>query len=290
MFNKIEFKKIRDFGEIINDTFSFIRQNFKPLLKIFFYLCGVFVLATVVGNVLQQLDILNNLSAASNGIFRSSDRVFTIQYFMSILFTFASYNAISVSVLSYIAIYVEKGKVTPTVEQVWAYFKYYFFRTWGSSIVITFFMIICAIPCGIPLIYVFPALSLFLPVMIFENGSFSYCFSRCFKLIKDNWGLTAGAIFIIWIITYSTILIGSIPTIVINMAGTFLHNVQGIGIVAVIFGVLLQSLFQVFLIVPTVCVALCYYNLVERHENSGLLDRINDLGEKKADFNSPEEY
>jgi len=290
MFNKVEFKKIRDFGEIINDTFTFIRQNFKPLLKVFIYLCGFFVLATVVSNVLQQFDILYNIRSASDGIFRSSGRVFTIQYFFSIIFTFASYNAVTVSVLSYIAIYVEKGKVVPTVEQVWAYFKYYFFRTWGSSIAISLFMIVCAIPCGIPLIYVFPALSLLLPVMVFENASFSYSFSRCFKLIKDNWGLTAGAIFIIWIITYSTVLIGSIPTIIITMAGTFIHSSKALGLLTVTLGVLIQSLFQVFLIVPTVCVALCYYNLVERHENSGLFDRINDLGEKKTDFNSNEEY
>lgn len=290
MFNKIEFKKVRDFGEIINDTFTFIKQNFKPLLKVFIYLCGLFVLATVVGNVLQQINLLNNVTAASNGIFRSPDLIFSASYLMSTLFAFASYNAISVAVLSYIAIYVEKGKEIPTVEQVWAYFKYYFFRTLGSSIAMTVFMILCLIPCGIPFIYVFPAISLFLPVMIFENGSFSYSFSRCFKLIKDNWGLTAGAIFIIWIITYATVLIGSIPTVIMTMAGTFLHGGQTIRVLTTIIGVLVQSLFMVFLILPTVCCALCYYNLVERHENPGLMGRINDLGEKKADFNSTEEY
>jgi len=290
MFNKLEFKKIRDFGEIINDTFTFIRQNLKPLLTVFIYICGIFLLAAMIGNVLQQIDTLNNVQNLASGRIRTRSTVFNFQYFLALFLTFANYNAISVVVLSYIAIYIEKGKVIPTIEEVWGYFKYYFFRTFASSIVITLFMIVCAIPCGIPFIYVFPMMSIFLPIMIFENGSFSYSFGRCFKLVKENWGLTAGAIFIIWIITYATMLIGSIPTIVLNVAGTFISGGKGVNHVLVFFVVLLQSLFQVFFIVPTVCVAICYFNLVERHENSGLMGRINDLGEKKADFNSTEEY
>lgn len=290
MFNKIEFKKVRDFGEIINDTFTFIRQNLKPLMKVFLYLCGLFILATLLSSVSQQISILRNVRNASAGIFSSSALIFTPQYWLNMIFAFADYNAITITVLSYIAIYVEKGKVAPTVEEVWAYFKYYFFRTFASSIGITVFLVICALPCGIPLIYVFPVMSLFFPVMIFENASFSYSFSRCFNLIKENWGLTAGAIFIIWIITYSAVLIGSIPTAILSMAKTFTHNGRVIDDITVVAGALFQSVFQVFLIVPTVCSAICYYNLVERHENSGLFDRINDLGEKKADFNSKEEY
>ena len=32
----IEFKKERDFGLILGDTFAFLRNEFKPLLKILF--------------------------------------------------------------------------------------------------------------------------------------------------------------------------------------------------------------------------------------------------------------
>jgi len=290
MFNKIEFKKIRDFGEIINDTFTFIRQNFKPLLKVFLYMCGFFVLASLIGNTLQQISLLKSVREITNGQMRSRFTMFNTQYFVSLFFTFANYNAITVAVLSYIAIYVEKGKVIPTVEEVWGYFKYYFLRTFVSAIIITLFMILCAIPCGIPLIYVFPMTTLIIPIMIFENAGFSYSFNRSFKLIKENWGLTAGALFIIWIITYATVFVGSIPGIVLNIAGTVATGGKGVNVMIIIFSVLSQSLFQVFLIIPTVCAAICYFNLVERHENSGLMGRINDMGEKKADFNGTEEY
>ena len=43
MIQKVEFRKVRDFGEVISDTFLFMKQNFKPLFKAFFYLCGFFL-------------------------------------------------------------------------------------------------------------------------------------------------------------------------------------------------------------------------------------------------------
>ena len=42
----MELRKLRDFGENINDTFQFIRQEFKPLLKSFFAIAGVLILVT----------------------------------------------------------------------------------------------------------------------------------------------------------------------------------------------------------------------------------------------------
>ena len=48
MTENIEFKKRRDFGQVINDTFTFMRQNFKPLIKTYFIFCGLFVLASLL--------------------------------------------------------------------------------------------------------------------------------------------------------------------------------------------------------------------------------------------------
>ena len=44
--NKIEFQRYRDFGQIINSTFEFIRQNFLPLLKSLIFITGPFLLIT----------------------------------------------------------------------------------------------------------------------------------------------------------------------------------------------------------------------------------------------------
>ena len=43
---KIQFRQTRDFGDLLNITFTFIRKNFKLLLKSYFIILGPFILLT----------------------------------------------------------------------------------------------------------------------------------------------------------------------------------------------------------------------------------------------------
>ncbi|RYZ85766.1 MAG: hypothetical protein EOO68_29775, partial [Moraxellaceae bacterium] len=101
----IEFKKRRDFGQVINDTFTFMRQNFKPLIKVYFTFCGLFVLASMLTMLLQQYKMVNIINTFGNGTGTSGlgfGRLYGIEYFLSILFSLATYASMSVAILSYI--------------------------------------------------------------------------------------------------------------------------------------------------------------------------------------------
>ncbi|ACU02460.1 MULTISPECIES: glycerophosphoryl diester phosphodiesterase membrane domain-containing protein [Pedobacter] len=294
MTEKLEFKKLREFGEIINDTFLFIKQNFKPLLKVFVYFCGFFIIAGTVTAVMQQMEVkqvaFGNAGGGNPfGVSRVT-QLFTINYLLVFVFSMASYTSIYVAVLSYIALYMQKGKVAPTPDEVWAYFKYYFFRVFFSSIGITFFFVFCFLLCLVPGIYVFPAMSLFFPVMVLENKGFTDSFSRSFQLLKEQWWVTAGAILIIYVITYASMSLASMPAILLTMVSVFTKGANGLSNTVIILSSVIQHLCYVFLIVPVIGCTLCYFNLAERQESAGLMDRINQLGEKKDDFKGLEEY
>jgi hypothetical protein len=184
---KIELAKLRDFGEIISDTFQFIRQNFKDLLKIFFIFCGFFLIALMAVSFLQQLKVMrvfNEANAGAPQTFGSTMPDFWLSYAVTMLITIASMCAINVTILSYMALYKQKGNVAPTTEEMWGYFKYYFFRILGGSIVIGVLLIPAFMLCFIPGIYLFPIVGLIFPIMVMENTSFGYAFSRSFQLIK----------------------------------------------------------------------------------------------------------
>ena len=52
---RVNFRQVREFAEIINVTFSFIRQNFKPLGKVIIYIVGPFILvSSLVGGFMQE--------------------------------------------------------------------------------------------------------------------------------------------------------------------------------------------------------------------------------------------
>ncbi len=291
MSEKLEFKKLREFGEIINDTFRFVKENFKPLLKVFIYFCGFFVLAGMIATIMQQMgmqkmirstEVLNSYSKLRN--------LFSISYFAVIIIASLNYTALNVSILSFIALYIEKGNVAPTVDEVWGYFKYYFLRAFGGGILIGLIFIVCFLLCLLPGIYVFPAMSLILPIMIFENASFSYSFGQAFKLLKEQWWITAASILILWVITYATTSMASLPAIIITMVGAFTRGSKGLSDTTIIISSVIQYLCQVFMILPLVGVSLCYFNLSERQNSTGLMDRIGKMGQKEDSFHSKEEY
>jgi hypothetical protein len=294
MKENIEFRQIRDFGTIISDTFLFIKQNFAPLAKTFFTICGLFIVAGIVSMALQKLRA-NNISTNYGGenIFYATMRasILTWEYALLMVVSIINYVSMYVAILSYVAVYIRKGNMVPSTEEVWEQFKVYFFRMLGSSLVLAIFMMLCFLACIIPGIYIFPAMTLFYPIMILEDGSFSHSFSRAFKLLKDEWWVTAAVIFVVYIICYMMTFVIQIPAAIITFAAAISHGEKilstGYTIVVAIF----TYIAQIMMIIPIISSAFIYFNLVERKENSGLLNRINTLGQQPTDHNSHlEEY
>lgn len=290
MEQPVEFKKTRDLGEIINDTFNFLKQQFKPLLSMFIYFSGVFILGGMVLAIFQQVWLQRAFSMRDFNFLRTGLTAFSGQYFLTSVFSLAAYTAMNVSVLSYIALYVSKGNIAPTREEVWNYFKYYFFRAFGGSLLMGLFLIASFCFCLFPGFYVFPAVSLFLPVMIMENGNISYAFKKAFRLLKGQWWPTAGVIFLLWMITYACMSLVSLPSVLFGFTSLFTPNFSGLGSGTVVLMTALQYACQVFMLLPLTGLALCYYNLEERKENTGLMERIGRLGEKTDEQWPPETF
>lgn len=289
MPENLEFKKLREFGEIINDMFLFIKQNFKALLKVFVYFSGIFLLGSIVTGIYHQIGMQKELTSVSND-FSVFKKIFNFNYFLVMVFNLANYTALNVSILSFIAVYIRKGNVAPNLEEVWAYFKFYFFRMLGSGILIGLFCGLCFLFFLIPGIYVMPAMVLFFPVMVYENASFGYSFERAFKLVKGQWWITFGTILIIYFITLASQSLASLPALIFTFISAFTGGAKGLSNTAIIITTTVQYLCQVFMIIPMVGISICYFNLVERLDSTGLMDRIGQMGVSKEPFNTPEEY
>lgn len=294
MPGKIEFKKRRDFGQVINNTFTFMRQNLKPLIKIYFTFCGLFVLASMLTMLLQQYKMVNVINTGIVNRYGKSSglgSIYGIEYFLSLLFSMASYVSMSVAILSYVAVYVQKGNQTPTTDEVWGYFKYYFFRIFGSSIVLIILLCIAFMFCLVPGFWLFPYVAMMFPIMVIENGSLGYSFSRSFKIIKDNFWITFGTLAVVWIIVSACMSMIVLPTSLFNMIGMFTHKTPHMSLTLTMITTVLQSLCQVFTIIPIITISLAYFSLVEQKESPGLMERISNFGitEKPIDTR-PEEY
>ncbi|RNL49661.1 hypothetical protein [Pedobacter jejuensis] len=294
MLSKIEFKKVRDFGQIINDTFTFIRQNLKPIVKTYFIFSGLFVLGAMLSMLLQQYKTIGMINSIDGNTARNAfgfGSLYGIEYYLAVIFSFAGYASTTVAILSYIAVYVQKGNETPTTDEVWGYFKHYFFRVFGSSFLLILMLIIGFIFCLVPGFWLFPFVAMIFPIMVVENGTLGYAFNRSFKIIKDNFWLTFGTLFIIWIIVYACMSIVVLPTTIFSMIGLFSHKKPHMSLPFSMITTVLQYLCQVFTIIPIVTITLSYFSLVEQKESTGLMERISNFGNTDKPIDTrPEEY
>lgn len=295
---KLELLKVRDFGEIISDTFVFARENLKPLLKCFFVFCGFFIAASALFSILQQLKmyrvITDSTTLGPRSIFGTANpfaRIFNIEYLILVLLLMLTYFAIQITVFSYMALYKEKGNVPPTTEEVWGYFKYFFLKILGSGIVISVLLVIALVLCVIPGIYLYPAMALIFPIMIVENTSFGYAFNRSFKLIKNNWWQTFGSLVVMILIVYVAAAVVVLPLSLFSTINLLTHLGSGnhVSVPLTIATTVLQSLSHVFYILPYITACLCYFSLTEQTDAQGLMGRIGQLGNAKPGDNLPAE-
>ncbi|MDF2431343.1 MAG: hypothetical protein JWP44_974 [Mucilaginibacter sp.] len=278
MKQPIELRHLRDFGQIISDSFTFLKENFKPLFKALIIICGFFIIISTASTVFTYLNmpIFSRFDPGSyNAALRPASYIFAA--FLNAFFLMITHLFIYLVTLCYISVYLQKNNNTPTLAEVWGYFKYYFFRVLGSGILIFLLVVIGFVLCIIPGLYLFPITYLIIPIIVIENSSFRYAFNKSFRLIKDNWWLVFGVIFIMSLIVGVAGAIVNIPITSITM-GSKLLSLKSITVPVIVIFSILRNLLLLAYILPAIATCLCYFNLEEEKNGTGLLDRIAKLG------------
>lgn len=125
---KVEFRKVRDFGENLNDTFLFIRQNLKPLLKSFFAISAIFLLGQAIFAGIYQSNMLTAFDPLRSGVgnFGWINSIFSANYFLMLIFSWLAYTSMKLCLGAYIKFYVENNGLRPGIDDIWNLFRKYF--------------------------------------------------------------------------------------------------------------------------------------------------------------------
>jgi hypothetical protein len=287
--NPINFKQVRDFGEIFNATFTFIRQEYKLLLKaVLYYAVPVLIVAAILGVLvsIKQQQFTNALRTSDLADISDpwSTLGGTYKYiFLSMLVYVLGMCALQCTVLGYIRLYVLKGKDNFTLEDVWSEVKTNIFPVLGISILMAILVVIGFVLCIIPGIYLGISLCLILIAFIYERNGFSDAFNRSFQLTRQNWWLTLGINLVFLIMVYMIMLLLSLPAILLGLK-SFLGNFSNTG-TSIEFSTafyIVNSITSVFtyilLTLPAIGLAFHYFSLVEMKERASLHDKIEQIG------------
>ncbi|MGB3779839.1 MAG: hypothetical protein WA960_15870 [Tunicatimonas sp.] len=306
---KINFYEKRDFGEKINVTFAFLRQNFAPLAKSILYIAGPAILLIAVVTGIYQAALLNLGGETDSlegpiGLVRETSpmdilSVYSQGTLTSFLSIFASALLVTV-VYAYLVLYVEREDYDNiTVAEVWERVKQHYLVVVVSTFVYSVLVVLGFMLLIIPGFIAIAALSFLFIIQIKEGLSLGAAFSRCFKLVSDNYLSTLGLIFV------TSILIAIISMVVMLPFGlalgvpTFFSLTQGNGledsegtlqIFLIIFQALSSLLSYLLYAILLIAVAFQYANLVEKKEAAGLLESVNTIGQTTQPTREDETY
>lgn len=292
----IDFQKERDFGQVLNDTFQFIGQEFKPMGQvILIYVLPIIILASVITGVFinnafnwaEMFEYAETFPPVGNFFGQVSGA-----WILSLL----SYLFLLLAVYCYISLYVERGRGNFEKEDVWKKMTQNILPVIGTGIVVGLIIGIGLIFCVIPGIYFGVSLSLIFIILIHEGHGFSYSFSRSFELTKLQWWWTLLLLIVFTIIVSITSGIISIP-IGINAVFRGIQFAQEKMVTSEFFGpfatayiVLVNIISYLLYTIIYVAISFQYFNLVEVSKRPTLAERIAamdaDNNQKNKEGNS----
>lgn len=282
----IEFRQQRELGDIITDTFKFIRQNFKPLFSAIFKIAGpVFLILLLAIGYYSYLgmDFFENPFLTNEPVINWE--IYLISLFILFSSLLAFYVLLYGTVLHYINSYIKNAGVADYSEVV-SGVKKDFGRILGllllGGIITVFGLLLCILPG----IYVWVPISLAPAMLIFARTSVIDSISYSFSLVTDNWWTTFFTLFVITLLVYIIGMVFQFPLMIyffikaltMSQEGSAANPADLIDWVYVFFNVL-SSLFQYLLsVIVIVASAFIYHSLDEKKHGTGSYERISNLG------------
>lgn len=288
---KIELRKIRDLSENLNDTFTFIRQNFKPLVTSFLGIAGIVMLANaIVGGIYQSQagyvfrDIFSNQNDK-----RFHFSVFSPTYFALVFLGWINFIAMNVVIACYMKLYNSSQEQSPTIQEVWEEFKKYFFKVLLYTIPVNLITITGFAFCLLPGIYLSVVFAPFPIALIIENQTLGGAWDRCFSIIKDNFWSSLGIYILAYLIyAISAGIISAVIAALTSIVSYF--TTKDISATIGIATSVLSIFSFLFYIIFYVSVCIHYFNLAERHDGTGMMQRLDTLSGSGNDFDNIQEH
>lgn len=312
----IEFRKRRDFGQKFNATFEFIRQEFKPLITAIIYIAGpIIAITAIISSYFQRWSL-----SLMDFTFENPEEFFSDDLWSSVLgltiFSALTYIFLFAVLNEYVKNYIQTGNHSIETPALWSSVRSnlgdYALSIIVYVIIMFGFLVAISVTLGLIissesvlltvlavigfLILLFMTLCvLYLaPIVYNSEKTKENVFSsigRTVELLRGKWLSTLALLIISSLIASVASFIFAIPNYILTGVGV-VHSLKEADTVSLSFtqnlayGItsFIASAGQYLLtIIPIIAVIFQYYNLVERRDASGLMDRIDQMGAGKAE-------
>lgn len=286
--SRINLYKERDFGEVFNATFDFIKQEFKPLGRAILVFILPFILLQGIFMAYYQnsiFSLLKDPEILRNGIFEFWSTFFSSYLLLMVVMVLVQ-TIIYSTILSYLRLY-NRSEEEITVPALANEIKNLFFPVLGAIVLTMLVLMVGLMMCVLPGLYLGVSLSLFLIALGMEKKGIGDAFSRSFQLVHMQWGWTFLLILVVFVLLYIASVILQIPSMILGFTFLF-HSIQegtnpmeGFGSGYIIYTSIISAIQQILYILPILLLAFHYFSLVEIREKTSLNKKIDALGQNE---------
>ncbi len=264
----IEFRKKREVGDIITDSFEFLKQEYKLILNLVTVYVLPFMILYGIVEVYLQMKVINKIDFTDSESILSNFGPVYLNFFLFSLFGLFVQSLLIATYYSFIETYVKKGKGNFTLDDIKPLLYSNGLLALGAGFTIYIISVIGLFLCIIPGIYFANTFSLTVMIFIFERKGLANALMRSAFLVKTAWWNTFLLNLLGLVIIWSAGLIVTIPTLLAGISGNIfnMNNPTQInyphwywvlaGISAIISSILW--------IIPYTFLAFQYFNLDER--------------------------
>ncbi|MDR2909874.1 MAG: hypothetical protein LBV47_00700 [Bacteroidales bacterium] len=213
---EVQFRKKRESGEIITDSFLFLKQEIKPLSKLFALYVLPFVLVYAVFQIYMQKEIMSRIDLNNPEMILANIKPVSMHFLICCLFELFV-NSLFIGVFyTYIDLYVKKGKGNFEMHEITGALFSNSLKAFGAVLLLFSITVFGLTLCILPGIYFANTLSFAIFIAIFEKKGTGNAFSRSFYLVNKQWLNTLLVNVLGLSILFGISLFLSIPTIMFD--------------------------------------------------------------------------
>ncbi len=265
---EVQFRKKREVGDIFTDSFRFLKQEHKPLLKIF----GIYILPfIIVYGVLQvyvQMKVMGKIDLNDPDMILSNIGPIYKNVFIVSLFGLFVQSLLGGTYYTYIEYYVKKGGNNFELDEITPLFFSNSLIALGANLLLFVAVIAGVIMCIVPGIYFANTFSIVVMILIFEKKGIGNAFTRSWNLVNTQWWNTLLINLVGIIIIYAVGFVLSIPAMIAGISKT-MFSIQQTGTIEypqwywilMGFSVIVSAILW---IIPYTFLAFQYFNIDER--------------------------
>jgi len=292
MKETILFKKQRELGQIITDTFKFIRDTWKVLFGLIFRIVGpvlillillfAFYIKTMGGIATNPAAILTKEGSVDLSL---GSLVGLLLLILICVPTY--YGLLHGTIIESIKSYMKNEGVINKKEVIEGV-KNNFWNLIGLGLMVGLIILTGFVFCVVPGIYLAVVLSTCYAVLIFEKRKVLDSISHCFTLIKGEFWITFATVLVIGLLYYFILSVFKAPAIFYTFFKVFTANETIGGDPSELFDIgyiILNAFSQLcqYLLYSIMAIAcgFIYFNLNERKNFTGTIETIDSLGKRE---------